>query len=164
LGWLENQFCIFLINTNKATTSKDSNMLESILANLANFFTDKYNSQRKVRFTIHRAFFQTNRVECLFLTVTNLSVDRDIELTHIYLEGSTQVNVKQTDRPLPVRLKPDEIWETFIKVQNVPPDILVSPYNKGRARLSTGKVYVSKKNKSIPNQGTIPGPPIKKID
>jgi hypothetical protein len=61
------------------------------------------------------------------------------------------------ERPLPKRLKPDEIWETWIPLQNIPETFLDEGYHLGRIRLSTGKIIRSRKDKKVPSIGFVPG-------
>ncbi len=121
-----------------------------------------FDNQRKVRFTVHRAFFGNGK-ECFFLNVTNLLKERKIEVTHIWFEANQQIAVMQKDRPLPKRLEPDETWETWIEVRLLPEFIISNPYKTARLRLSTGKVIKSKENIGVPTQGTVPGGPITQI-
>ena len=125
---------------------------------------DLATGRRQVRFLMHRATFlaSPSTPECYFLNLTNLSRDREVEVTHIWVETATSdIHVLQPDRPLPVRLKPDESWETWIDVSNLPPDLGESVFKMGRARLSSGRVIKSRRNKKVPPFGAIPGGPVK---
>jgi len=121
--------------------------------------------RRKVRFTVHRALFLAVEVECYFLNVTNLSSTKEIEITHLYFQdtNNNQIPVIQKDRPLPKRLKPDETWETWIRVEMIPEDLRIDPYRKARLRLSTGKLIKSRYNKNVPQTGEVPGGKVSKI-
>ena len=116
-----------------------------------------FDLQRRVRFTVHRAFFISSGIECFFLNVTNISPKKEIEITHVWFDNKPQIPVLNKDRPLPKRLKPDETWETWIKVAKIPEWILESPYDKARLRISTGRIIKSKKNKNVPETGSVPG-------
>ena len=116
--------------------------------------------RRRVRLTLHRASFCNTGRECYFFTVTNVSHDREIEVTHVWIDGPTQIPAIQPDRPLPKRLKPDESWETWIDVAKVPPTLQGDVFTLGRARLSTGKIVKSEWNKDVPQSGFVPGGPI----
>jgi hypothetical protein len=110
--------------------------------------------RRSARLLVHRGYFPTGR-ECYFLNVTNLSRDRDIEVTHVWFATDPPVPALPTDRPLPKRLKPDETWETWVEADRLP--ALGEPlFTLGRARLSTGKVIWSKKNEHVPSAATTP--------
>ena len=134
-------------------------IINTILGNLWKII----DAQRKIRFTVHRAFFISGRIECYFFNVTNLSSKKEIEITHLWFEDKPQISVMNKDRPLPKRLKPDETWETWIRIANIPDWIKESPYNKARLRISTGKVIKSIKNKNVPEAGSIPGGEITEI-
>lgn len=118
--------------------------------------------QRRLRLTVHIAYFLYNGAECCFINATNLSL-RDVEITHIWFECEPQIHVFQRDRPLPKRLKPDETWETWLRVDRLPSHIYQNPHKLARARLSTGKIIESQKNDNVPPQGLVPGGPITKI-
>ncbi|WP_158627612.1 metallophosphoesterase [Corallococcus sp. AB038B] len=118
---------------------------------------------RKIRLTVHRAFFLSGGQECFFINATNSSRTREVELTHVWLQLHSQLAVHQADRPLPRRLKPDESWETWIRVDAVPEQFHESLYTLARARLSSGQVFSSEKNDDVPEEGAVPGGPIREI-
>lgn len=120
-------------------------------------------NRRNIRFTVHRAFFINSRIECYFLNVTNLSSKKEIEITHLWFEDRPQIPVINYDRPLPKRLKPDEPWESWIRITSIPDWIKENPYNKARLRISTGRVIKSKENKNVPETGSVPGGEITEI-
>ena len=112
---------------------------------------------RRVRFRSHRAFLQGSPDEKLFLTVTNLSRTRDIEITHVWVDGSKQVHALPAERRLPKRLRPDEIWETWVTLGSVAQADLPRVLKLGRARLSTGRIVRSLPDVAIPGVGFVPG-------
>jgi len=73
-------------------------------------------SSFNLRLTVHRAFFLPAGPECYFINATNIGIDGDLEITHIWFETSPPVYVIQPDRPLPKCLKPSRTWETWITV------------------------------------------------
>src|SRR5687767_11200319 len=89
--------------------------------------------RRRLRFTVHRAAFRATGQEAFFLNATNLSKDREIELTHVWLASSPPVAALQPERPLPKRLKPDETWETWIFVDAIPSHLHESVVQLARA-------------------------------
>jgi hypothetical protein len=113
--------------------------------------------RRNAQLLVHRAYLWTGR-ECYFLNVTNLSRDREIEITHVWFAVEPPVHAQPTDRPLPKRLKPGETWETWVEADRLP-DLGERLFTSGRARLSTGRVINSKKNEQVRSQGTVPGGP-----
>jgi hypothetical protein len=122
-----------------------------------------FGERRKVRLTVHRAFFVASGRECFFINVTNLSKNRELEITHVWFEAKPQIPALQPDRMLPKRLKPDETWETWIDVSKVPSELHQSAYTLARARLSSGSVIKSTKNIDVPDAGNVPGGPIQNI-
>ena len=114
-------------------------------------------TRRRLRFTAHRAAFLTTGRQAFFFTATNLSTDREIELTHVWLASSPPIAALQPERPLPKRLKPDETWETWIYVESVPIDLHERFVMLARARLSTGKVVPATLNSDVPPIGHVPG-------
>ena len=116
--------------------------------------------RRKVRFTMHIATFEGSSVACYFLTVTNLSGSRDIEVTHVWMAQDGDVQVRRADRPLPKRLMPDESWATWIPANVLPPDIGERVFTLGRVRLSSGKVIKSRRDTRVRSRGDVPGGPI----
>jgi hypothetical protein len=113
-----------------------------------------------LRLTVHRAFFAPNGPECFFINVTNIGIDVELEVTHIWFETSPPVYVVQHDRPLPKRLKPQETWETWVRVGSFDSRPGQNIYELARARLSTGIVVESVYNEGVPMYGSVPGGPI----
>jgi hypothetical protein len=116
--------------------------------------------RRRIRLTVHRACFVATGRECFFVNITNVSRSREIEITHVWFDCSPQVSALKHDRPLPKRLKPDEAWETWVEVSKIPSALHESVYELARARLSTGKIIKSERNKDVPESGIVPGGPI----
>jgi hypothetical protein len=92
--------------------------------------------------------------------LSNLSRNREIEITHVYLDCGEQIHALHPDRLLPRRLKPDESWETWVEAEKVPASLRDAAYKLGRARLSSGKILESVENKNVPSAGTVAGGPI----
>jgi len=116
--------------------------------------------RRKVNLLVHYAYFTATRRECYFLNVTNLSHDREVEVTHVWFALNPQIHALATDRLLPKRLKPDETWETWVEADRLPSDLGEKIFTLGRVRLSNGREVKSRKNKRVPTQGIVPGGPI----
>jgi hypothetical protein len=105
---------------------------------------------------VHRAYFLNKPEEhCYFVNVVNTSQTIDIEITHVWYEGSNRVDVLESRRPLPRRLRPKESWETWIRSADVPPD--PNSFRNFRVRTSTGKIFNSEQNRSMPPRGFVPG-------
>lgn len=106
---------------------------------------------------VHLAVFDTSQDPCFFVNVTNLSRDREIEITHVWFDCGSQVPVIREERPLPKRLKPDEAWETWLHRSEIPGDRLGDAGELARVRLSTGAIIKSKPSASVPARGHVPG-------
>jgi hypothetical protein len=118
--------------------------------------------RRRLRLTVHRAFFTASDQECFFVNVTNVSKDREVEITHVWFDCTPQISALQIDRQLPKRLKPDETWETWIDVDRIPTELHDIAFTLARARLSTGKIIKSTRNANVPHEGMVPGGQIRR--
>lgn len=114
-------------------------------------------NRRIARLTVHHAYHAGSAVPCFFVNVTNLSRTRDIEITHVWFASRNPVNILEPERPLPRRLRPDESWETWVAASAVPTRFPRDVYTLARARLSTGKILRSRRNRDVPTRGAIPG-------
>src|SRR5437667_832841 len=112
--------------------------------------------RQSIRVLCHRAHFLPNGPECYFINVTNLSPQRDAELTHVWVAGDVDIPVLNPSRLLPHRLRPDESWETWIEVNRLPVRVRETAFNLARVRLSNGRVIKSKENKDVPSAGFVP--------
>ena len=92
-----------------------------------------------------------------FVNVTNLFDDRDVEITHVWFDATPQVHVLCSDRPLPVRLKPYESWETWQHLDTLPAVVRHDAFTLARVRLSTGDVIRSVENADVPSRGFVAG-------
>jgi hypothetical protein len=137
-------------------------MLFDILKPVLEKVWSGFGDRRRIRFTVHRAFFVHDATECFFLNISNLSRNRDIEVTHVWIDCEPQVTALHPDRLLPRRLKPDESWETWIEVERVPINCRDTALTLGRARLSSGRIIKSRENKDVPTAGTVAGGEIKR--
>jgi len=128
------------------------------LLSLGERLSGLWRHRRKLKVLVHRARFETGGPECYyFVNVTNLSKDRDVEITHVWFETVPQVHVMQPTRPLPKRLKPDEPWETWIPVDKLPTKDEEQVFTLGRVRMSNDAVAKSKKRRYVPSRGFVPG-------
>lgn len=109
-----------------------------------------------VRLLVHLAAFVFTGQECYFVNATN-TTDSDVELTHIWFETEPPIHVLRLERPLPKRLRPQETWETWIPVWDLPIGARDDVYSLARARLSTGTVVESRRNDTVPEMGSVPG-------
>jgi hypothetical protein len=117
---------------------------------------------RRVRFRCHLAFFAGQQEPHVFLTITNTSRNRDVEITHVWLDLTPPIAAVPPQRPLPKRLRPDEIWETWIPLTAVPAHLHAHVLAHGRMRLSTGRVSRAIPDKDVPFEGYVAGRPADK--
>lgn len=111
-----------------------------------------------IRLCTHQARFNSAPEIYYFVTVTNLSNKEPIEVTHVWYEDiDTHIPVLVQDRPLPKRLEPQEIWETFLLKKDLPEYLQNDAYLSFRIRTSSGKIYSSIKDGSVPPYGSVPG-------
>lgn len=79
-----------------------------IAENAFGWTLDEFKNRRRVRVTMHRAAFIESGREAFFITVTNLSQSREVELSHVWIASEPKVFFDRPDRALPHRLKSDE--------------------------------------------------------
>jgi hypothetical protein len=91
-----------------------------------------------------------------FIKVTNLSPQREVEITRLWFETNPPTQILNPVRPLPARLRLDETFETWIPVADVP--TVDDLERMVRVQLSNGKVVKSRLNKGVPPTGYIAGP------
>jgi hypothetical protein len=130
-------------------------VLESLGLKVLDYGRGVHQQRRRVRVRVHLAYFAASEVPYLFVNVVNLSSGRDVEVTHVWFEIEPRVDVLLAERPLPVRLRPDESWEAWVKaakVMSVP-----NPETRARVRLSSGRVIKSRRNRDVPPTGFVPG-------
>lgn len=127
---------------------------------LAGLLTDRQQQRRRVRVLVHRGVFLVpGSALYFFIKVTNLSSTREIEITHIWFATKPPVHVlNHPERPIPARLRPDETYETWIPVDDVP--AVGNVESLVRVRLSNDKVLKSRLNKNVPPKGHVGGPGI----
>jgi hypothetical protein len=117
-----------------------------------------------VRVTVHLAVFEARPdAPAYFVNATNLFNDRDVEITHVWFEVTPRVDVVRSDRPLPVRLKPYESWETWQHVHTLPDAVRHNAFTLARVRLSTGAIVESIENVGVPGRGFVPGGPVSSV-
>jgi hypothetical protein len=89
-------------------------------------------------------------VRYYFMKVTNLSSNREIEVTHAWFAGADR-ELLMTRRPLPRRLAPDETWEGWLNAAT-----LAHVSNVERA----GRVLIAGRKKPVRSRLNRGGPPI----
>jgi hypothetical protein len=133
-------------------------MIQQIVQWLAERLWSRWGDRRTLRVLVHRASFIGGGPDCYFVNVTNLSTNREVEITHVWFATDPQVHVMQPTRPLPKRLKPDESWETWIPVTALPIKEDEQVFRLGHVRLSNDSIVKSKKRRYVPSAGFTAGP------
>jgi hypothetical protein len=110
---------------------------------------------RSVRLRVHRAFFLNNPVQHYFINIVNTTDATEVEVTHVWYEGSRRVDIIQPQRLLPRLLRPNQSWETWVRVMDIPDD--PDPFRNFRVRLSTDEVFESEERQGVLGQGFVPG-------
>jgi acetolactate synthase regulatory subunit len=124
---------------------------------------DWQQARRKVRLTVHRGFevvgvnasghAMTGR-ENFYLTVTNSSDERDIEITHAWIETEPRLHIH--DQDLPMRLRHSARFEMVVPVDRVKGDPELVPW-LARVQLSPDdKVIKSRPRENVPDFGAVP--------
>ena len=123
------------------------------LVTLGKWFADqarRWEQQRcRVRVLVHRGFFDPPGPlgeHYFFVKVVNLSPSREIWITHIWFDTDPRVDIDNPDRPLPARLRPDEPFETWKPVAEVPD--VPNVERLGCVQLSNGKIVKSRLNQT----------------
>ena len=94
-----------------------------------------------VRLRAHTAAFVGSMRAALFINATNHSETADREVTHVWVETTPRVFAENDRRPLPKRLRPQETWETWVHLDQLPAGVPTDRLpGLVRARLSTGEV------------------------
>jgi hypothetical protein len=71
--------------------------------------------RQQIRVLVHRAVLLHNYTGCYFMNVTNKSLSRDVETTHVWFAGDPEIHVLNPQRVLPRRLRPDEFGKLGLK-------------------------------------------------
>lgn len=130
---------------------------------IAGWARERHQFRRKVRLTVHRANevtgFDAARQPILgrenfYVTITNASRDRDIVVTHVWLDTQPPVHVH--DPALPVRLRYGAPSETVVPLDQVPGPAEVVPW-LARCRLAPDdKTVKSRPRENAPPFGAVP--------
>lgn len=99
---------------------------------------------------------QSEGNEQLFIKITNES-EREVEVTHVWLETNPPHHVVEEIHRLPKRLQPDETYEVWVAVDAISRQVELEEL--GRVRISTGKVFRSRLNDTVPKEGFVARPP-----
>jgi hypothetical protein len=150
----------------------------SVLLSLGRAFHQR---RRKLRVTVHRGYFVEpasnsstpitasppvtgagsadgaieSSAEYFFIKMTNLSPQRELEVTHLWFETQPRYDYMSTERPPPFRLRSDETVEVWVAVSEVARHDKLE--YQARARLSNGKVVKSRVDRKMPPTGLTAG-------
>jgi TIR domain len=135
--------------------------LHNLVASMNLHVRSHKDSEGVIRLTSHIARFESSPTNMYFVTACNLSPG-PWEISHVWLETvEEEVFFSNPSRPLPARLESGQSWSTWIPVDNVPAAYRQNAYGLFRVRLSTGEIYASTKEDTVPNRGSVPGGPIR---
>jgi hypothetical protein len=112
---------------------------------------------KRVSVQVHEAVLAANGTACFFINARNTSPTREIEVTHVWLAIEPELHVINPARPLPKRLRPDETWETWLPVSEVPKESRLRVARSAKVQISTGKVFTSQARVHVPPVGYVPG-------
>jgi hypothetical protein len=150
----------------------------SVLLSLGRAFHQR---RRKLRVTVHRGYFVRpasnastpitasppvtgvgsieDAIEAspehFFIKMTNLSPQRELEVTHLWFETQPRYDYMSTERPPPFRLRPDETVEVWVAVSGVAHRDKLE--YQVRVRLSSGKIVKSRVDRKMPPVGRVAG-------
>ena len=114
----------------------------------------KPTSVKNLILLVHKAYFNGNPIQHFFIKLINTSESKEIEITHVWYKNEN-ITVDILTAPLPKRLKPDEIYETWVPVDQIPND--ENAFQNFHAVISTGEAFTSKQNIDVRPFGFIAG-------
>ena len=112
---------------------------------------------RVVKVHCHIGHLTHQDVDCYFVRVINYSLFRKAVVTEIWFDAGTRIPVINGERPMPKVLPPEEMWETWIPVSALPPDIRPSAPTLARAKLSDGTIISSVPTPDVSPAGFVAG-------
>jgi hypothetical protein len=135
--------------------------VERLIENYGGEFLNALLNKRRIRVLVHRALLEDKQKEAFFITVTNLTLDRELEITNIWFNSNPKVHVIRNDRLLPKKLKPNETWDTWLPVNKLPSAYYPYVFKMVRVRLSNGSLAYSEENLTHPEKEIVPAEEIK---
>lgn len=131
---------------------------------LLGWVRDRHQSRRRVKLTVHRAHAVAMPVlgaeeleigeENFYINITNASHDRDIVVTHVWLDTVPPLQV--LDPALPVRLKYSAPWETAVPVADVPENTTDVEWLARCQVAPDDKIIKSRPRRNVPPFGAVP--------
>jgi hypothetical protein len=112
---------------------------------------------RFVEVESHAGSLPDRDLNCQFVRVTNRSINRKAVLTHVWFELGVEVPVLNDERPMPHVLPPEEVWETWIRLELIPESLRMSAATLARVRLSDGTVLSAKPTEHVLEAGFVAG-------
>lgn len=131
--------------------------MTALLLKVLDWLATAWTGLSRVRVRTHIASLLDDGEASVFINVTNRSSRRELEVTHVWLETTPNVDVVNAQRPLPKRLRPDESWETWIPLTTIPSAYLAEVLRLARVRFSSGRVVKGRPNRAVRPFGYIPG-------
>jgi hypothetical protein len=101
---------------------------------------------------VHEAIFDGQNNPMYFIKVTNGSSKNIFTVTHVYVKDKN-VDLEVLNKPLPQKLDASEQWETWIEKSKITDKKKV--FINVRVVMSSGKIYKSRKNKSVRPAGFV---------
>jgi hypothetical protein len=129
----------------------------SIEAFFGKLFGKAVSLARSVEVESHVGSFPDRGLNCQFVRVTNCSINRKAVLTHVWFELGVEVPVLNGERPMPHVLPPEEVWETWLSLEEIPEPLRKSAATLARVRLSDGTVLTSKPTRHVSKAGFVAG-------
>lgn len=123
---------------------------------LADKILQARDARTKIDVLVHEAYLTGDNTPQYFVKVVNLSPVTEFTITHIFAkDGSNEIDILNSQRPLPCTLTKTKIWETWF------PKSLINDHNKIFDNiyivLTNGKEYKSRKNETVRPAGFIAG-------
>jgi len=104
--------------------------------------------------------FEAQFEDVFVVRAVNHTPNRTLEIKDVWFDCDARpVPVRNPLRPLPHPLGPGGMWETWIAAAEIPAAYRHTAFNLGRARLSTGQTFQSRRTKKDlhPGIGTVAG-------
>ena len=112
---------------------------------------------RSVKVHCHVGHLEHRNVDCFFVRVTNASPFRKVVVTEVWFDAGTRIPVINAERPMPKVLPPEEVWETWIPIANIPQHLHAQAPTLARAKLSDGTIIPSVPTPDVSPAGFVAG-------
>jgi hypothetical protein len=115
--------------------------------------------RQQIRVLVHRAVLLHNYTGCYFMNVTNKSLSRDVETTHVWFAGDPEIHVLNPQRVLPRQRDQTSLGKLGLKRACCQLRCAILLTRSPACDSLNGKVVKSKENKTVTKAGRIPGGP-----